>query len=338
MQGRRCAAATRARRSARASRTCPRIDCGPVSRPRSRSRRTSYSSPIAATGRVRAAAPARAIREHRGALIERYDVRGGGPELPARQLSGGNLQKVVLAREFEGEPRVLVVASPTRGLDVAAIETVHAYLREAAAEGVGVLLISEDLDEILALVRPGRGHVRGRRSSARCADRRRDGRGARPADGGRCGRMIRIERRLIGRGGSWPLCRSDRSSSRSAVMTIVLLATHHAPGHTFQRLFDAGVRRPAVAERDLHLGDAAALHRALRGDRLPHAALQHRRRGPALRGCDPRRGRGNRDRQPLGLALDPGDDRRGRCRRRGTRARSRRSCVRSSRRTRSSRR
>ncbi len=93
----------------------------------------------------------RAIRIHAAGLIERYDVRGGGPELPARQLSGGNLQKVVLAREFESAPRVLVVASPTRGLDVAAIESVHRYLREAASGGVGVLLISEDLDEILAL-------------------------------------------------------------------------------------------------------------------------------------------------------------------------------------------
>jgi simple sugar transport system ATP-binding protein len=93
----------------------------------------------------------RAIREHAASLIHRYDVRGGGPEVPARQLSGGNLQKVVLAREFHGEPRVLVVASPTRGLDVAAIETVHRYLRDAASSGVGVLLISEDLDEILAL-------------------------------------------------------------------------------------------------------------------------------------------------------------------------------------------
>jgi len=93
----------------------------------------------------------RTIRDYAAQLIKRYDVRGGGPELPARRLSGGNLQKVVLAREFEGKPRVLVVASPTRGLDVAAIETVHRYLRDAAADGVGVLLISEDLDEILAL-------------------------------------------------------------------------------------------------------------------------------------------------------------------------------------------
>jgi simple sugar transport system ATP-binding protein len=93
----------------------------------------------------------RAIRDYAIRLIQRYDVRGGGPEVPARRLSGGNLQKVVLAREFEGSPRVLVAASPTRGLDVAAIETVHRYLRDAAASGVGVLLISEDLDEILAL-------------------------------------------------------------------------------------------------------------------------------------------------------------------------------------------
>jgi simple sugar transport system ATP-binding protein len=93
----------------------------------------------------------RRIGELARRLLQRYDVRAAGPGVPARQLSGGNLQKVVLAREFSGEPRVLVAASPTRGLDVAAIETVHAYLREAAAAGVGILLISEDLDEILAL-------------------------------------------------------------------------------------------------------------------------------------------------------------------------------------------
>ena len=104
------------------------------------------------------------------------------------------------------------------------------------------------------------------------------------------------------------------------VMTIVLLATHHPPGHTFRRLFDTGVRRQAVAERDVHLGDAADLHRALRRGRVPHAALQHRRRGPALRGRDPRRGRGHRARQPLRLAVGPGDDRRRRGRRRGARA------------------
>ena len=78
-------------------------------------------------------------------------MKAPGPETPARNLSGGNLQKLVLGREFRGDPRVLVVAQPTRGLDVGAIESVHSYIREAADGGVAVLLISEDLDEILAL-------------------------------------------------------------------------------------------------------------------------------------------------------------------------------------------
>ena len=93
----------------------------------------------------------RRIRELAKQVIQRYDVRTSGPHVPAWQLSGGNLQKVVLAREFSGDPAVLVAAAPTRGLDVAGCETVHDFLREAAGRGVGVLLISEDLDEILAL-------------------------------------------------------------------------------------------------------------------------------------------------------------------------------------------
>ena len=91
------------------------------------------------------------IRANAVELIRRYRIAAPGPAAPARLLSGGNLQKVVLAREFSGQPRLLLAASPTRGLDVGAIETVHAYVRDAAAEGVAVLLISEDLDEILTL-------------------------------------------------------------------------------------------------------------------------------------------------------------------------------------------
>jgi ABC-type uncharacterized transport system ATPase subunit len=93
----------------------------------------------------------RRIRELADRVIERYDVRTSGPHVPAWQLSGGNLQKVVLAREFSGDPAVLIAAAPTRGLDVAGIESVHSYLRDAASQGLGVLLISEDLDEILVL-------------------------------------------------------------------------------------------------------------------------------------------------------------------------------------------
>jgi simple sugar transport system ATP-binding protein len=91
------------------------------------------------------------IRDLADRAIDNYDVRTSGCQVPAWQLSGGNVQKVVLAREFSGEPAVLIAASPTRGLDVSSIETVHSYLREAASAGVGVLLLSEDLDEILAL-------------------------------------------------------------------------------------------------------------------------------------------------------------------------------------------
>jgi simple sugar transport system ATP-binding protein len=93
----------------------------------------------------------RAIHEHAVYLIRRYAVHSSGAHQRARDLSGGNLQKLVLGREFSGSPRVLIAASPTRGLDVGAIETVHTYLRQAAAAGVGVLLLSEDLDEILTL-------------------------------------------------------------------------------------------------------------------------------------------------------------------------------------------
>jgi ABC-type uncharacterized transport system ATPase subunit len=91
------------------------------------------------------------IRERAHRIIDQYDVRTSSAEVPAWQLSGGNLQKVVLGREFSGDPALLIAASPTRGLDVAAIASVHSYLREAAAGGVAVLLLSEDLDEILVL-------------------------------------------------------------------------------------------------------------------------------------------------------------------------------------------
>ncbi len=108
----------------------------------------SYRSPPIARGPL---ISLRRMRELALGVIRRYDVKTPGPEAPARNLSGGNLQKLVLGREFQGNPRVLVVASPTRGLDVGAIETVHAYLREAASKGMAILMISEDLDEILAL-------------------------------------------------------------------------------------------------------------------------------------------------------------------------------------------
>jgi simple sugar transport system ATP-binding protein len=84
-------------------------------------------------------------------LIREFDVRGGGPQTPAKSLSGGNQQKVVVAREVGRDPRVLIAAQPTRGLDVGAIEFVHARLVDERDDGRAVLLVSLELDEILSL-------------------------------------------------------------------------------------------------------------------------------------------------------------------------------------------
>jgi ABC-type uncharacterized transport system ATPase subunit len=84
-------------------------------------------------------------------LLRDFDVRGGGPETRAAALSGGNQQKVVLAREIERDPRVLVAAQPTRGLDVGAIEFVHRQLVAARDEGRAIFLVSLELEEILSL-------------------------------------------------------------------------------------------------------------------------------------------------------------------------------------------
>jgi len=93
----------------------------------------------------------RRLVERAKSLLRQFDVRGGGPETLASSLSGGNQQKVVLAREIARDPRVLLAAQPTRGLDVGAIEFVHRRLIEARDRRKAVLLISFELDEILSL-------------------------------------------------------------------------------------------------------------------------------------------------------------------------------------------
>ncbi len=92
-----------------------------------------------------------AMREQAEDLVERFDIATPTIETPSRLLSGGNLQKLILAREISGEPRMLLAMQPTRGLDVGATEAVHRILLEQRAQGAAVLMISEDLDEILAL-------------------------------------------------------------------------------------------------------------------------------------------------------------------------------------------
>ena len=93
----------------------------------------------------------RRLYERARALIREFDVRGGGPATRAGGLSGGNQQKVVLAREIDRDPKVLIAAQPTRGLDVGAIEFVHRRLIEERDEGRAILLVSLELDEVLSL-------------------------------------------------------------------------------------------------------------------------------------------------------------------------------------------
>jgi general nucleoside transport system ATP-binding protein len=94
--------------------------------------------------------PRRWIRWARG-LLQEFDVRGGGPTTRSGSLSGGNQQKVVIAREVSRDPSVLIAAQPTRGLDVGAIEFVHRRLMEQREARKAVLLVSLELEEVLSL-------------------------------------------------------------------------------------------------------------------------------------------------------------------------------------------
>ena len=83
--------------------------------------------------------------------IHDYEIKTPGIETPIKSLSGGNIQKVVLARELARNPQVLIAAQPTRGVDIGATEYIHHRLLEEREKGTAILLISEDLDEILAI-------------------------------------------------------------------------------------------------------------------------------------------------------------------------------------------
>lgn len=91
------------------------------------------------------------IDKYADEMVEKYDIRCTGVSQDVRSLSGGNQQKVILAREIESQPDLLVAAHPTRGLDIGATRFVHDKMIEARANGVGVLLISADFDEVLEM-------------------------------------------------------------------------------------------------------------------------------------------------------------------------------------------
>lgn len=93
----------------------------------------------------------RAIREHAKELVEQFDIRTPDLDITVRSLSGGNQQKLIAAREVQQDPRLLIAAQPTRGVDVGSVEFIHQQLANLRSRGKAVLLVSADLEEILGL-------------------------------------------------------------------------------------------------------------------------------------------------------------------------------------------
>ncbi|GIV68469.1 ABC transporter ATP-binding protein [Caldilinea sp.] len=92
-----------------------------------------------------------AVERTAASLVKAFNILTPSIKTPVRKLSGGNLQKVILAREISSQPKVLIAASPTRGLDIGATESVRSLLLQERSQGAAILLISEDLDEIFAI-------------------------------------------------------------------------------------------------------------------------------------------------------------------------------------------
>jgi len=108
---------------------------------------TVGTAPLSKRGRLDKVA----LRENAERIIAEFDIRCSGPDQKVRELSGGNQQKVLLARAVTRSPQVLVVSQPTRGVDLGAVERIHQQIIELAATGCAVILISTELDEVLAL-------------------------------------------------------------------------------------------------------------------------------------------------------------------------------------------
>lgn len=106
-----------------------------------------YRPPVSSAGFVSSTAVEKRVNE----IIERFDVRPPVPELSAKSLSGGNQQKLIIGREFELEPKLLLVSQPTRGVDIGAIEFIHRKLIEMRDRGGAVLLVSAELEEVTSL-------------------------------------------------------------------------------------------------------------------------------------------------------------------------------------------
>ena len=225
----------------------------------------------------------RAIIADEAAKMEAYDIRPRAPLLKTANFSGGNQQKIVLAREIERNPAVILVGQPTRGVDIGAIEFIHKRIVAMRDAGKAVLLVSVELDEIFALVRP---HPRAlRRPHHRRAAARGDQRpGPRPADGGRQP-SARHELARLSPLPAWAdvaLIPLLNVGAAFFISGLVVLAIGENPIEAVQA---ADLRRARRSRRHrLHalLRHELHLHRPRGRDLLSRRPLQHRRRGAGL--------------------------------------------------------
>ena len=169
------------------------------------------------------------------ASIEAFDVRGGGPLAPARSLSGGNMQKLILGRALlapEGQaatPRLIVAHQPTWGLDIGAVAYVQQQLIAARDAGAAVLLISDDLDEVMTLGDRIAVMHHGRLTE-RAPRRRLDARRHRPGDGGR---GMRVEKRLQPSPAALALASLGAVAFTLLVSSVLVLAAGAPVGRTY---------------------------------------------------------------------------------------------------------
>ena len=106
-----------------------------------------YRKPFTANGTLNL----RALRQNGQQLINEYNILATDGDVPVGALSGGNMQKVIIAREFSSDPRLLIAAQPTRGVDIGAIEFIHQQLVNKRTDGLAILLVSADLQEVMKL-------------------------------------------------------------------------------------------------------------------------------------------------------------------------------------------
>ena len=194
------------------------------------------------------------------------------------------MQKVLLARALARQPRALVVAHPTRGLDIGAYQYVHAQLAELRDTGTGVLVISEDLDELPRALRPDRCAVpRVARRRARC--RRRHQRPPGRDDDRRGGAGMRLV--LRGHEPRWvaPLAVVAAGLVTLALTAIPIRLAGANPPAAFERYLITPLSTTVGHLRGAADRDAVAVHGHRGGDRVPGRLLEHRRRGPVPRRC-----------------------------------------------------